>query len=65
MIAGLGCALQKDMFYKYHYSGRLGTGSPQMRSQVAGTGIEFDVYVQMTNEKEATIKVCEKTLFVI
>ena len=45
------------MFYKYHYSGRLGSGSPQMRSQVAATGIQFDVYVQMTSEKEATIKV--------
>ena len=45
------------MFYKYHYAGRLGTGAPNLRSQVSGTGIEFDVLVKMTSEKEAIIKV--------
>lgn len=55
-IIGLGCALSPNFEYTYKYSGRIGTGIPKTRSQVAGSGIEFDVVVSMTKPSEAMVK---------
>ena len=53
----MGAALSPNYEYKYRYNGRLATGIPHTRSQVAGTGIEFDVIVSMTSASEAIVKV--------
>ena len=53
----MGCALSPNFDYEFHYSARLGHGLPNTRSQVAGTAIEFDVFVSMKTASEAFVKV--------
>ena len=49
--------MQPGLFYKYRYEGRIGTGIPNVRSQVAGSGIRSEVWVLMKDKSHAVVKV--------
>ena len=57
MFSGAACALQRGVVYEYKYTGRIATGIPKIRAQVATTEIEADLTVEMASESQAKMRV--------